>query len=526
MIVMPQKRISIQKALKILNLYVLIGLNKTQISTTLNISRGTVNKYIELYEKSDIVNTNPFLYSNKDLIHILYPKVTSYETQSKSEHLMEILPLCYEKLKAGEANLKQLWAEYIEEESSGYKYSQFVFKYHEWRQRNNIKNIKLSKWKIDKIGPDDIKILNEWRLSTDRGKWEKAVALLGLHNEENITVISKKIERSIRTIKKWIVAFLDKGLVNIDLRRTRKVTDGVKEKMKKKSEQIIKLLHEPPMLHNINRTSWSLETLSKVYKEEYGESISKSTLSEYIRAKGYSFKKARIVLTSTDPDYRRKLNNIKKILSELKDNEKFFSIDEYGPVAIKVRGGRTYTPIYALNTVPQFQISKGSLICTAALELTKNQITHFYSDKKNTTEMIKLLMILLENYKTEERIFFSWDAASWHASKALDKKVAEINTPEYHQTHNTPFVELAPLPSSAQFLNVIESVFSGMAKAIIHNSNYQSVDECKIAIDRYFDERNKAFIENPKHAGKNIWRQEVVESVFKDSNTCKDPNYR
>ena len=29
-----------------------------------------------------------------------------------------------------------------------------------------------------------------------------------------------------------------------------------------------------------------------------------------------------------------------------------------------------------------------------------------------------------------------------------------------------------------------------MAKAIIHNSNYHSVDECKIAIDRYFAERN------------------------------------
>jgi hypothetical protein len=51
---------------------------------------------------------------------------------------------------------------------------------------------------------------------------------------------------------------------------------------------------------------------------------------------------------------------------------------------------------------------------------------------------------------------------------------------------NTPFVELAPLPSSAQFLNVIESVFSGMAKAVIHNSDYQTVDECKIAINRYF----------------------------------------
>ena len=187
---------------------------------------------------------------------------------------------------------------------------------------------------------------------------------------------------------------------------------------------------------------------------------------------------------------------------------------------------RLYTPNDQLNTVPQFQISKGSLICTAALELSKNQITHFYSNKKNTTEMIKLLMVLLERYKADDRIYFSWDAASWHASKALEKKVEEVNNHQYRKINNTPYVELAPLPSSAQFLNVIESVFSGMAKAIIHNSNYQSVDECKNAIDRYFAERNKAFIENPKRAGKNIWGEEVVKSVFTDSNTCKDPNYR
>ena len=140
--------------------------------------------------------------------------------------------------------------------------------------------------------------------------------------------------------------------------------------------------------------------------------------------------------------------------------------------------------------------------------------------------MIKLLLILLESYKAEDRIYFSWDAASWHASKALNKKVAEVNRPGYRKINNTPFVELAPLPSSAQFLNVIESVFSGMARAIIHNSNYQSVNECKNAIDRYFTERNKAFMENPKRAGKKIWGEEIVKPIFKDSNTCKDPKYR
>jgi hypothetical protein len=47
--------------------------------------------------------------------------------------------------------------------------------------------------------------------------------------------------------------------------------------------------------------------------------------------------------------------------------------------------------------------------------------------------------------------------------------VDEINQAAYRAEHKTPVAELAPLPSSAQFLNVIESVFSGRARAIIHN---------------------------------------------------------
>jgi hypothetical protein len=60
-----------------------------------------------------------------------------------------------------------------------------------------------------------------------------------------------------------------------------------------------------------------------------------------------------------------------------------------------------------------------SLILTAALELSTNQVTHFYSEKKDTAEMIKLHEVLLEKYAGVAKIYFSWDAASWHASKAL-----------------------------------------------------------------------------------------------------------
>ena len=70
---------------------------------------------------------------------------------------------------------------------------------------------------------------------------------------------------------------------------------------------------------------------------------------------------------------------------------------------------------------------------------------------------------------------------------------------------------------------MIESVFSGMARAIIHNSNYQSPEEATAAIDRYFEERNAHFEANPRRAGNKIWGKERVPAEFSLSNNCKDP---
>lgn len=134
--------------------------------------------------------------------------------------------------------------------------------------------------------------------------------------------------------------------------------------------------------------------------------------------------------------------------------------------------------------------------------------------------MIKLLHLLLENYKYDKKLFFSWDAASWHASKALYDEVTLVNSKSYRFKNSTPEVILAPLPSRVQFLNVIESVFSGMARAIIHNSNYSYVSECKEAINKYLDTRN------PHRAGNKIWGDELVVPRFNPINNCKDPNCR
>ena len=87
-------------------------------------------------------------------------------------------------------------------------------------------------------------------------------------------------------------------------------------------------------------------------------------------------------------------------------------------------------------------------------------------------------------------------------------------------------MKTAPLPAGAQFLNVIESVFSGMAQAIIHNSDYPSLETARGAIDRYFADRNGHFLQHPKRAGNKIWGRERVPCEFHEGQNCKDPLYR
>ena len=55
----------------------------------------------------------------------------------------------------------------------------------------------------------------------------------------------------------------------------------------------------------------------KVMSDE-GMGIDKKGLREILKKSGYSYRKAKTVLTSNDPDYKEKLAEITKILSNLK----------------------------------------------------------------------------------------------------------------------------------------------------------------------------------------------------------------
>lgn len=492
------------------------GFNQRALSRELSICRTTMRKYRAECEQIALS------YPNR-LRDFKFRLPTAKKIAVKSPmyyQLIDALPRLVDQTKQHRVFVEHLWQDYRQVYPSGYGFHWFCVHYLEWRQHNNI--CCYAHRRVRYIPPEDRVLLMRWANSNDHKQWERANTILGSFAGKTVKHMAVSFKRSVKCILRWVDNYKEKGIEGlIDAPYT--VSPVRLDDVQRKQDNLVKLLHQTPQIHGLNRASWKLQDLADIYVKIYSEPMSHSTVHTLLKKAGYGFRKSRERLTSPDPDFREKLDNIKNILRNIGDTEKFFSVDEYGHFSVNVRGGRSYAKSGEQFVVDKAQKSRGWLIVTAALELSTNQITHFYSRYKNTDEMIKLLEVLLSQYKDSTKLYFSWDAAAWHASKKLYKKIEEINSLDYRNLHHTPEVHLAPLPSSAQFLNVIESVFSGLAKAVIHNSNYNTVDDCRAAIDRHFSERNTFFLKNPKRAGNIIWGKEEVKPVFSDVNSCKKP---
>lgn len=336
-------------------------------------------------------------------------------------------------------------------------------------------------------------------------------------SENNIRYI---LDLNRRTLNDILKKFDANGFEGV-LKRKRPIRSIKSELAELKAKRIIEMVHQSPRFFGLNRSSWTRATIAIVYKEKYCERISETTVGDRLKKSGYSLKKARNVLKSSDPDYREKLDLLLKILHSLKSYEILFFIDEVGPMRVKKYGGRSYSKKGEYKKVPHNQSSKGSIIFSSALSVTTNQLSWVYSDAKDTSSMIDLIEILYNQNYQKRKIYITWDAASWHRSNELVDWLDEFNAATINFGED-PIIEFIPLPSCSQFLNIIESVFSHMKKAVIHNSNYQSEEEMKLAISLHFQERNEYFLENPKRAGKKIWEIDF----FKDYNNLKSGDYR
>jgi transposase len=350
---------------------------------------------------------------------------------------------------------------------------------------------------------------------------KKALTVLAKRRGISNVSISKILHSSRKTTRYYLRVCSQAGPAALFGSSTQRSATPVVGTEKKK--RILELLHQKPTAFDINRTSWTQKALIQAYKARYDEAISRHSVERLIKDAGYSWRKARRVLTSPDPDYHEKVELLGRTLSSLSDRDLFFFVDEWGPVQVRKRGGKAYSPKHSVPRVPRRQTSKGTVALVAALSATTNQITWTFTKTKDTRSMASLLEILYNQYQPYSRLYVTWDAVSWHNSEELTDWLDQFNEITKIGASG-PVIELVPLPTSAQFLNVIEGVLSGMTRGVINNSDYGDPEEMKLAISRYFSDRNQRFRDNPQRAGKAIWEPDffygldgLVEGDYRQS---------
>ena len=243
----------------------------------------------------------------------------------------------------------------------------------------------------------------------------RAVMIRLIESGKSVREVSRVFGLSPQTIYRWVRRSKAGGHASLENRSCR--PHKAHHKYPLPTEDLRKtffgVLHAPPAEYGFNRTTWRICDLLSAM-ERLGHPMNEPMASSLIRAGGYRWRQARRVLTSNDAKFREKVDRLKATLATLSDDEAFFSVDEFGPFAVRMRGGRALVPPGGLRSVPQWQRSKGALIVTAALELSANQVTHFYSRRKNTGEMVTLLQKLSAAYSDRRTLYITWDAAPWH----------------------------------------------------------------------------------------------------------------
>jgi transposase len=338
---------------------------------------------------------------------------------------------------------------------------------------------------------------------------KKAATILARKRGIPNTMTAIVLHASPKTTRRYFKVYTEAGAAGLFSGRPR-VRQPAKDA--EKTNRILELLHCRPDSIGFNRMNWTQDDLIQAYEARHHETISRGTLARLIKKAGYGWRKARRVLTSPDPNYQEKMELLVTTLRSLKASEVFLFIDEWGPVQVRKRPGRAYRDKYSVPRIPRHQVSRGTVSLVAALSATTNQTTWMFVASKDTRSIVDLLEILYNQYHGASKLYVTWDAVAWHNSTVLTEWLDDFNEENKRETAG-PVIELVPLPTSAQFLNVIEGVLNGMSRAVIHNSDYKCTEDMKLAISRHFNQRNQHFQDHPKRAGSKIWEMDALQEL-------------
>ena len=153
----------------------------------------------------------------------------------------------------------------------------------------------------------------------DKRQYRRLLAILQKSNGRTFKDIAKEHVVSIRTVQRWVFAYLENGTTGLEIKK--KTGSSSQSRITDENREImLSVLFNDPNLFGYARNTWSLRSLAKCLTEELDMPISFKHLQRILKDMGIRCKRPKLELEH-GPDYdegKKKVKNYKQIALALK----------------------------------------------------------------------------------------------------------------------------------------------------------------------------------------------------------------
>lgn len=241
------------------------------------------------------------------------------------------------------------------------------------------------------------------------------------------------------------------------------------------TEQICEVaLSSPKAL--IGLSVWSLPKLREyLIAQKIVDAISIEHLRQILRVRKVRWRHTKTWKDSNDPLFWRKYRKIRRLYKGGRPaGGRRLSIDEFGPLNLLPRHGKHYARTGHVNRLRATYSRKGGVRYMYGIyDLEADTLVGRFVQRKNRRTFLTFLKWLRSQYPRRQVLHIVLDNATFHDRPEV-LAYAAANHMKFYFT-----------PTSASWLNRIESHFTALKKFALDNTDYRSHPEMQVAIHRY-----------------------------------------
>ena len=348
------------------------------------------------------------------------------------------------------------------------------------------------------ISEEELKELRRIRSSTKEEKRRviRASIILDYLDGYSDDRIAARNGVNKNTVKKCLSKLREFGMETAlnDLPRPgkpRKITDDDKS-------WVLNLACTKPSEHGYPDELWSYTLMTDHIRKSRSslKNMSRSTVFEILNEAEIRPHKVRYYVEKRDPDFEEKMATVLHvyrevdminndvIIPELKDTITISFDEKPGMQAISMTSEELPpVPGKHPSVTRDYEYKRlGTLSLLAGIDLHNGIVTETVSRTHNSNDFIAFLKKLDSSYPREKRIRLILDNLRVHTS---------TKTREYLLTVPNRF-EFVFTPKHGSWLNIVEMLFSKLARTMLREIRVKTVDELKNRIEQYFQEINKS----------------------------------